>query len=65
MKAPTKLTVIIRSDAPMLNCADSPSYRTVVFELTDEQRRKLILDVIGKSYKGGDMTEAVSQAILE
>ena len=32
-----KLTVIIRDDGPMIHCGDSPSYRSVQLNLTDEQ----------------------------
>ena len=38
-----KLTVIIRDDSPMINCNDSPSFRSVQVELTPEQRAKMAL----------------------
>ena len=31
------LTFVIRDDAPMIHCNDSPSYRTVTIRMTDEQ----------------------------
>lgn len=37
------LTVIIRDDAPLVNCGDSPAYRSVQVELTPEQQEKLAL----------------------
>jgi len=36
-----KLTVIFRDDAPMIHCGDSPSYRSVQIELTQEQCKQL------------------------
>jgi len=36
-----KLTVIIRDDSPMVNCGDSPAYRSVQIELTEEQVKRL------------------------
>ena len=38
------LRVIIRDDAPMVECNDSPSYRSVAIKLTKEQREKLALN---------------------
>lgn len=31
------LTVIIRDDSPLIHCGDSPAYRSVGIEFTDEQ----------------------------
>lgn len=63
MRAPTKLTVIIRDDSPMWHCDDCPSYRVVTLELTDEQRRLLTLEKTSVS-NGRDYYECVSKAIL-
>ncbi len=58
------LTVIIRNDAPMVLCEDSPSYRSVRITLTDEQVAALQLHATGQSgptvYR-----ESVSRCILE
>lgn len=54
------LTVVIRNDSPMINCGDSPSYRTVRIDLTDKQLHQLALQKIGEN-----RYEAVSQCILE
>ena len=37
------LTVVIRDDSPLINAGDTPRYRTVQVELTDEQLQKLKL----------------------
>lgn len=59
-----KLTVIIRDDAPMVFCGDSPSYRTVVINLTEDQIKKIELRATGKS--GSDVYhEAISRVIVE
>lgn len=64
-KLPGKtLTVVIRDDAPMIHCGDSPSYRTVRLELTEEQRAALTLrctSTVGLT----DHYEQISQVILE
>jgi hypothetical protein len=59
-----KLTVIIRNDGPMIFCGDSPSYRSVQIELTDEQQEKLKLKYIGQS-GGREYTEQYSLCFLE
>lgn len=51
-----KLTVIIRDDAPLIYANDTPSYRTAVLELSDEQSEKLKLR---------NKTEKISRTILE
>lgn len=38
-----KLTVVIRDITTFIHLGDSPSYRTVVIELTEEQRSKLTM----------------------
>lgn len=35
------LTVIFRDDGPLIHCGDSPAYRSVQIEFTDEQIDKL------------------------
>ena len=59
-----KLTVIFRNDAPMVCVGDSPSYRTVVINLTPDQERQLELR---QTYKSGKTQyyEDISKAILE
>lgn len=67
MKAPTKLTVIIRDTTPLRRMQEPPTHRVVEIELTDDQRRKLILEVVDSDGRGDDYreyTEEVAQAIL-
>lgn len=59
-----KLTVIIRNDSPMIHCGDSPSYRTVVLELTDEQEQAIMLQHTGTSGRRVEH-ESISKLILE
>jgi len=47
----------------MIQCGDCPSYRVATIELTDEQRRALILEKTGSS-NGHDIIEKISHAIL-
>ncbi len=58
------LTVVIRDDTPMIHCNDSPVYRSVSIELTDEQRNKLVLNCTGKT-GGNAIYEAVSRCFIE
>lgn len=58
------LTVIIRNDGPMIHCGDSPSYRSVQIELTDEQVRKLELRCTG-STAGSPEYEEISKCFIE
>lgn len=46
----------LQNDGPMIYCADSPSYRSVKIELTEEQKNKLNLRWICKinSINGSD-----------
>ena len=53
---PRRLTVILRNDAPMIFCGDSPSYRSVHVELTDEQWVKI---------KPKDENESISTCFIE
>lgn len=50
------LTVILRDDSPMIFCGDSPSYRSVQVELTDEQWAKI---------KPRDENESISTCFIE
>lgn len=60
----TRLTVVLRNDAPLIHCSDSPSYRTVVIHLSQEQEAAIMLQYTGHQ---GRMVhhESVSQLILE
>lgn len=64
MLPPDTLTVIIRDDAPIIYCNDSPSYRSVRIKLTAEQREALTLFATGTS---GEtiLWETISRAIIE
>ena len=64
-KSPGKtLTVVLRNDAPMIFCDDSPSYRTARIELTREQEDALMLHCTG--HQGtAPLYEAISKVILE
>ena len=59
-----KLTVIIRNDAPMVFCGDSPSYRSVILTLTEEQLALLRLRYVGRS-EGVDYYEEISKCFIE
>ena len=50
------LTVIFRDDSPMIFAGDTPKYRTVVIDLTEDQATKLI---------PRNKEEHVSMAILQ
>ena len=50
------LTVIFRDDSPMIFAGDTPKYRTVVIDLTEDQAIKLI---------ARNKEEHVSMAILQ
>jgi len=60
----TKLTVVLRNDAPLIHCGDSPSYRTVELTLTEEQERAIMLRKTGIDC-GKTHYEAISKLILE
>jgi len=60
----TKITAIIRDDAPMLLCGDSPTYRRVTFDLTYEQRTALQVFVTGISM-GQPIFESLSRIFWE
>lgn len=59
-----KLTVIIRNDGPLVFCDDSPSYRSVQIDLTDEQMAQIQLKNVGVNC-GRDVTESYSKCFLE
>ena len=58
------LTVIIRNDAPMIHCGDSPTYRSVRITLTNEQLNTMSLMKTGSSF-GKPMYEKISHVFLE
>jgi hypothetical protein len=59
-----KLTFFVRNDAPMINFGDSPTYRTVTIELTEEQVKKINLKV---THESGTMPcyEEISRCFVE
>jgi hypothetical protein len=59
-----QVTVIIRNDAPLIHCVDSPSFRTVRIALTPEQVNALELEWVSTS-NGIDHYEEISKMILE
>jgi hypothetical protein len=59
-----KLTVILRNDSPMIHCGDSPSYRSVQIELTQDQCEAIKPRWTGMS-SGTDEYESISKAFLE
>jgi hypothetical protein len=59
-----KLTVIIRNDGPMIFCGDSPSYRSVQIELTQEQCEAIKLHKVGTTC-GQDIYEDISKVFIE
>jgi hypothetical protein len=61
---PKTLRVIIRNDAPMVFCNDSPSYRSVEIELTPDQQAKLELQWCG-SQCGTQIYESISNAFFD
>lgn len=62
--AGNSLTVLIRDDAPMIHCGDSPSYRTVQVPLEQWQIDRLELKKTG-SCGTTAIYEAVSRCIIE
>lgn len=59
-----KLTVIFRDDFPLLTAGDSPRYRSVQIELTDEQLEKIKRRVAGLA-NGKEVYENYSKCFLE
>ena len=58
------MTVVIRDDSPMIHCGDSPSYRSVSVDLTEEQIRALLLRPTG-NVSGTKIYEAVSRCFID
>lgn len=65
MKTELKLTVIIRNDAPIRQCQDNPSYRSVTIELTEKQMGKLDLKYTDNNLCDTSFYEEISQCFLE
>ena len=59
----TKIVVAIRNDAPMVFCGDSPSYRLVEIDLTEDQMNKIVLRRTGSSGER-DVYEEISRCYL-
>ena len=64
LKPNIKLTVILRNDSPLLFCGDSPSYRSITIELTDEQKDLLKLRETGINC-GQTVHESISKCFIE
>lgn len=65
MKLPSnKLTVVFRDDGPLIQCNDSPAYRSVQITLTDEQVRALAMR---PTYSSGpnQFHEEISRCFIE
>lgn len=58
------LTVVLRNDAPLIHCNDSPSFRSVRVELTPEQIQALQLQWTHGS-GNADFYENVSKCFIE
>ncbi len=58
------LTVILRNDGPLIHCNDSPSYRSVQIELTDEQWEKISPKRLG-TLDGKPFYECLSKCFIE
>ena len=58
------LTVIIRDDAPMIHCGDSPTYRSVSIQLTNEQIAMIALRNTHHC-NGKDHFEEISKCFIE
>ena len=59
-----ELTVIIRDDSPLIFCDDSPTYRSVTINLTNEQLQKLKLRWIGERNRK-NFHETISKCFIE
>ena len=59
-----RLTIIFRDDAPLIHCGDSPSYRRVTIDLTEEQRNQIKVNATCTSM-GKDIFESVSKCFFE
>ena len=58
-----RLTIAIRDDSPMLFCGDSPAYRLVNIDLTEEQTAKLVLRQTGNTGENA-VREEISRCYL-
>jgi hypothetical protein len=56
--------VIIRDDSPLIFCGDTPSYRSVAIELTDEQVQRCQLLWVGKNCET-DHHETISRCFFD
>lgn len=54
------LTVVLRDDAPLVHCGDTPTYRTISIQLTDEQ----LACINSKVGRPGEYVD-ISRLILE
>ena len=61
---PKTLRVVIRDDGPMVFCGDSPTFRSVAIQLTDEQRRQVELRCVGRNCDN-DIYESVSRVFFD
>lgn len=59
-----RLTVIVRDDSPAIHLGDTPSYRSIRIQLTDEQRAQIALRPAWTT--GKDVFyEVISKCIME
>ena len=58
------LTFVIRDDAPMIHCNDTPTFRTVTIYMTDEQKACVQLHCTAMTGSNASY-EQVSRVILE
>jgi len=58
------LRVILRNEAPLFHCNDSPSYRLVSIDMTPEQMEKLEPRFCYRT-NGQDFYEEISHCFLE
>jgi hypothetical protein len=61
---PRTIRVIIRDDSPLVFCGDTPAFRSVAIELTDEQMQACRLMWVGKNC-GRDVYESISRCFFE
>ena len=58
------LTFVIRDDSRMVHCGDSPTYRTVHIELTEEQIQQIKLNYT-HTVSGKEYYEEISRCFIE
>ena len=61
---PKTIRVIIRDDSPLVFCGDTPKYRSVAIELTDEQLQACKLLWVGTDC-GRELHESVSRCFFD